>query len=167
VHLVDGDLLRAMLKLPDHLDTAPPGSRPAEKVARTAAAARRRSGSERSFVLPVIIGVVILTLMGLFVWRAMGRRDDTPPPLAAAPAAAAPAQPSAPAPAALPPTQVATVPVTATPTASRQPEVSDGLAHELAERERARREEDAAANRKKQEDALKVMERNTREVGSY
>lgn len=167
VHLVDGDLLRAMLKLPDHLGTAPPGSRPAEKVARTAAAARRRSGSERSFVLPVIIGVVILTLMGLFVWRAMGRRDDTPPPLAAAPAAAAPAQPSAPAPAALPPTQVATVPVTATPTASRQPEVSDGLAHELAERERARREEDAAANRKKQEDALKVMERNTREVGSY
>ncbi|UPG92893.1 restriction endonuclease [Luteibacter aegosomatissinici] len=165
VHLVDGDLLRAMLKLPDHLDTAPAGTRPAEKVARTAAAARRRSGSDRSYTLPAVIGVVIVGLLGFFVWRAMSRHDDTPPPVAATPAASAPVAVAPPA--ALPPTTVPRVPVTAAQAAPRQPEASDGLARELAERERARREEEAAAGRKKSEDALKVMERNTREVGSY
>ncbi|MGA7437424.1 MAG: hypothetical protein WBW32_04750, partial [Luteibacter sp.] len=58
-------------------------------------------------------------------------------------------------------------PVTAPVVPTRAAEANDGLAHEMAERERARREEDAAANRKKSEDAMKVMERNTREVGSY
>jgi hypothetical protein len=174
VHLVDGDLLRAMLKLPDHLDTAPPGSRPAEKVARTAAAARRRSRGERSYVIPVVMGVVIASLLGLFAWRAMSTHDAVPPPVAEA---AAP--PAAVAPAAVPSDQGALPPTTAASTtvvperpvmtsaAARDAEAAARLAHELAERDRASREEEAARNRKKTEDALKVMERNTREVGSY
>lgn len=168
VHLVDGDVLRAMLKLPEHLDTAPPGTRPAEKVARTAAAARRRTGSAnpRSFVLPAVMGVVIVGLLGLFAWRAMNTHGtgrsaaEASSPMATASAAPAPA-PAAPVPVAPPP------PAPDLAATAAAPAPSDGLARELAARERARREDDAAANRKKQEDAMKVMERNTREVGSY
>ncbi|HEY4091766.1 MAG TPA: restriction endonuclease [Luteibacter sp.] len=163
VHLVDGEVLRAMLKLPDHLDTAPVGTRPKEKVARTAEAARRRSGPERSYVMPAIIGVVVVALLGLFTWRAMTTHVDAPSaaerssPMATASAAPVPVTPPV----------VAAPPVTAPVVPTRAAEANDGLAHEMAERERARREEDAAANRKKSEDAMKVMERNTREVGSY
>jgi len=172
VHLVDGEVLRAMLKLPDHLDTAPVGTRPAEKVAQTAAAARRRSGTggnPRSLVVPAIMGVVILGLLGLFGWRAMSTREDAPPSAAASASPLSTAS-AAPAPARTPPPVIepAPAPASAPLTSARAADAaaSDGLAHELAERERVRRE-DAAANRKKAEDAMKVMERNTREVGSY
>lgn len=174
VHLVDGDVLRAMLKLPEHLDTAPPGTRPAEKVAKTAAAARRRSGTgagnPRSFLMPAIMGVVIVSLLGLFGWRAMSNNGhghsaaEASSPMSTATAAPAPAPaPPAPAPIATP----EALPPASVGAARAAPDANDGLARELAARERARREDDAAANRKKQEDAMKVMERNTREVGSY
>ncbi|UPG88373.1 restriction endonuclease [Luteibacter aegosomaticola] len=171
VHLVDGAVLRAMLKLPEHLDTAPPGTRPSEKVARTATAARRRSSSSnsRSLVMPALIGVVVVGLLGVFAWRAMSTHDNAPASSAgASPIAAASAEPArvpaAPPTVATPP---ATTPIATLPPPANAPDANDGLAHEMAERERARREEEAAANRKKSEDAMKVMERNTREVGSY
>jgi restriction system protein len=171
VHLVDGAVLRAMLKLPEHLDTTPPGNRPSEKVARTAAAARRRSGSgnPRSLLMPAMIGAVIVGLLGLFAWRAMGSHgNDAPSSASASPVATASAEPAhPPVPSPVVSAPPVSAPVTAPAAPVRAPDPNDGLAHEMAERERARREEEAAASRRKSEDAMKVMERNTREVGSY
>ncbi|QWT21221.1 restriction endonuclease [Bacillus sp. NP157] len=193
IQLVDGDVLRVLLKLPDHLDVAPPGSRPAEKVAKKAAVARRRARKDRPRAMPIAIGVVVVALFGLFIWRAVGTHD-TPQAIAAAPVttpapAAAPPAPVAstasvvaPAPAstqavvaetpALAPAPTASVGVTVAPGTriilprSREPAMSPSLVRELAERERLSKQ-DESASRKKNEDALKVMERNTREVGGY
>jgi restriction system protein len=185
IQLVDGEVLRVMLKLPDHLDTSPPGTRPAEKVARTAAAAKRRSRREgRPKLVPVLMGGVIALLLGFFMWRAFMDHDgEATPASAAVPAGAAPAAaatpamppqaasvavlpPPADAPAAAPATPVAPE-VTALPPAPHADEMSPSLARELAARAQARREDEAAASRKRADDAIKVMERNTREVGSY
>ncbi|WP_052697886.1 restriction endonuclease [Luteibacter yeojuensis] len=185
IQLVDGEVLRAMLKLPDHLDTSLPGTRPAEKVARTAAAAKRRARRDgRPRLVPALMGGMIALLLGFFVWRAFVDHDDeAPAATASAPFAQAPATgttaampPQAASVAVLPPpaegpTAPATTPVapevTAVPPAAHADEVSPSLARELAARAQARRDDEAATSRKKADDALKVMERNTREVGSY
>ncbi|URL60011.1 restriction endonuclease [Luteibacter flocculans] len=164
MQLVDADVLRVMLRLPDHLDTSVQGvALPASAVAKSRRV-RRASDGDMSRLVPIMLVVVILALLGIFVWRAMNdrRAPVVPPPSSdAAPAASAPAtvpvNVTAPPAATLPPP-------TATSTAAQS---SDRVARELAERARLREAARAAAQdaHKQSEDAMKVMERNTREVG--
>lgn len=170
LQLMDGDVLSALLKLPDHLDSPVSGSAVASPVAkRSAKAARRRSTSSHgSRLLPVLLGVGILVLLGLFAWKVMSRRDATadalPPPVAAAPAPApAPAQirdlPPAP-----PPLSGASGIVSVPGSSSLPPPPT----HELLERQRVlEQSERERAARRKSEDGLKVLEQNTRELGSH
>ena len=170
LQLMDGEVLRVLLKLPEHLDAPLPGSTKASPVAKkSATAARRRSSSSQgSRLLPILLGVGILVLLGLFAWRVMSRHE----PVAEAPAADA-------TPAATP--VAAAAPVNALPPAPaaprgaasgfvpRQETLSDAPppTHELEERQRVleQRARDRAAQRTS-EDGLKVLEKNTRELGS-
>lgn len=162
LQLIDGDVLRVMLKLPDHLDTSIPGVALPSVGARKPAKQRRRAsdGGMASRLGPLLLVVAVALLLGFFVWRAMSRHAE--PVAAPSPdnAAVAAPPPVAPPPAAPVPAPVAT-PV-ATP-------AEPAISHELAERARLREAADAKSARdahRQSEDALKVMEHNTREVGS-
>lgn len=159
LQLVDGDTLRVMLKLPDPSGRVPQAPLAADTVRRTTvprAAARR----DRPWLVPAIVGALVVCLLGVFVWRAMAPRKPPAPPVTveAAPAPAPVAAPAAsPAAAPLPP--------------PRRPAVdpSESLSRELAERARAQDMRSEAARReahRQADDAIKVMERNTREIGS-
>jgi hypothetical protein len=62
LQLVDGDVLRVMLKLPGHLDTSVPGVALPSVAARKGAAARRTSGERSSKLLPILLFAVIAAL---------------------------------------------------------------------------------------------------------
>ncbi|NID14472.1 restriction endonuclease [Luteibacter yeojuensis] len=166
LQLIDGDVLRAMLKLLDHLDTSIPGMALPTVAARGRGRPRRASDRETgSRLLPVLLAAAIALLLGLFVWHAMSRRVEPVPPPAATDKAAgtAPATPpAAAAPVATPPPP----PAAALPPA---PAPEPSISRELQERARLRESKDTGSSpesRRQAEDAMKVMERNTREVGS-
>ncbi|PTR34512.1 restriction endonuclease [Luteibacter sp. OK325] len=171
LQLMDGDVLSALLKLPDHLDSPVAGSAVASPVAKKSAKAarRRRTSSHGSRLLPVLLGVGILVLLGLFAWKTMSRHDtvaDTaPPPADATPAAAplpAPIRDLPPAPPA--PLSGASGIVSVPGSSSLPPPPT----HELMERQRAlEKSERERASRQKSEDGMKVLEQNTRELGSH
>ena len=162
MQLVDADVLRVMLRLPDHLDTSVQGvALPASAVAKVRRTPRSSDGGT-SRLVSIILVIAILALLGIFVWRAMNTRrvPVVPPPSADAPS-------TRPAPVAVPPPPAAALPPpTATSTAAQ---TSDRVARELAERARLREAARTPASpqetHRQSEDAMKVMERNTREVG--
>lgn len=159
LQLVDADVLRVMLKLPDHLGAPPPGmALPSVASKAKTAATRRNSHGTNSHLVPILIAVAIALLIGLFVWRAMSRHESGVPTPPADDTTVTPAA----APAPLPPPVVTAAPVRSAP-------VEDGLSHELAERARLRESDAPGAKRdahRQSEDAMKVLEKNTREVGS-
>jgi hypothetical protein len=173
LQLMDGEVLRVLLKLPDHLDTSVPGSAVASPRAKKPAKAARRRGtsSHGSRLLPALLGVGILVLLGLFAWRAMSRRDAVadamPPAETSAPAVSVAPRPIPdlpPAPAPLPPTSGASGFVSKTSSASDPPPPT----RELLERQRVlEQSERERASQRKTEDGLKVLEKNTRELGSH
>jgi len=165
LQLIDGDILRVMLKLQDQRDTSIPGVALPTVATRKSGKVRRASDGAGSRLLPLLLVIVIAVLLGIFVWRAMSRHaepagtpaDTNGGTASARPSAATiPAQPSPPPPAAT--AQPAAVPH-GLPSATR----------ELEERARLRGTSDSTPSqesRRKAEEAMKVMERNTREVGS-
>jgi hypothetical protein len=173
LQLMDGEVLRVLLKLPDHLDTSVPGSAAASPVLKQGAKAARRRGrsSYSSRLLPALLGVGILVLLGLFAWRAIVRRDaaaDALPP----PVAAAPTRVPMPAPIPdLPPAPPETAGAPATPGFVSRPGASNlppPPTRELQERQRLlEQSERERASRRNSEDGLKVLEKNTRELGSH
>ncbi|MET0934989.1 MAG: restriction endonuclease [Luteibacter sp.] len=171
LQLVDGDVLRVLLKLPEHLDTSIPGTRPAKAVKQKKARSERRHGvGDGSRLVPALIVVVVAVLLGLFAWRAMTRRDaladDTPPPAAtvAPPPVVQPIPDLPPAP---PPTQELSG-ASGIVSKGRSSLDPPPPTHELEERERLRQQSERdRASQHKGEDAMKVMERNTRELGSH
>jgi hypothetical protein len=173
LQLMDGEVLCVLLKLPDHLDTGVPGSTAKPQRAQKGAKAARRRGasSQGSRLLPALLGLGILVLLGLFAWKVMTRRDavaDAPPPAeattAAAPVTRAPIPDLPPAPAPLPPLSGASGIVSTTSSASEPPPPT----HELLERQRVlEQSERERASQRKNEDGLKVLEKNTRELGSH
>ncbi|WP_448097880.1 restriction endonuclease [Luteibacter yeojuensis] len=161
LQLVDADVLRVMLKLPDHLDTPAPGLALPAVEARKAAAKRRGSHDTHSRLLPILLVAGITLLIGLFVWRAMSRRHDdaaTRQPDSAEVTKTSPA---------LPPPPAVTAPAAAMPATTAPVEAP--VSRELAERARLRESEPSGSPRnahRQSDDAMKVLEKNTREVGS-
>ncbi|HEY4294002.1 restriction endonuclease [Luteibacter sp.] len=162
LQLIDGDVLRVMLKLPDHLDTSIPGVALPTVASRKAGRQRRRSDSTGSRLVPLLLVTIIAVLLGLFVWHAMSRHTE--PVAEPAPDDAVHVMP----PVAVPPpvTPASAAVPAAAPVATSTTEPS--LSKELAERARLREatESKARDSRRQSEDAMKVMEHNTREVGS-
>lgn len=156
LQLVDGDTLRIMLKLPDHTGSVPRGALTAETATRKSTP-RASSHVDRPWLVPAIVGVAVACLLGVFVWRAMSpRKVPTPPPVVEA--APAPAPVAAP---------VVAPPPPPPPRPANEPSAS--LSRELAERARAqdaRSDNSRRDSHRQAEDAMKVMERNTREIGS-
>jgi hypothetical protein len=213
LQLVDGDILRVMLKLPDHLDISLPDAANGRRARRgkadqAAGRPRRRGASDLSSRLgPALLVAVIAVLLGLFVWRAMSRQNNaapvapsnatagnashagavtsvTPgagtatdlapgagaangrPPDTGAPigsTATGPLLTAPAAPAALPPLSGASGIVATTRNSLDPPSAS----RELAERERLRQQSEDSRNARKHEDGMKVLEQNTRELGSH
>jgi hypothetical protein len=172
LQLMDGDVLRVLLKLPEHLDTSLPGSAAAAPTKKSAKAARRRSTSSHgSHLLPVLLGVGILVLLGLFAWRTVSRRDAAadalPPPVAAAPTPVPTLAPIRD----LPPAPPETSGVSSTSGFVSKPGSSSlppPPTRELQERQRLlEQSERERASRRNSEDGLKVLEKNTRELGSH
>lgn len=190
LQLIDGDILRMMLRLPDHLDPSPVGARSskAEKAARrgnatkaeaTRGKPRRRGPELSSFLGPALLVLAIGALLGFFVWRTVTRHDD---PVAATPiddsSTSSAAAAAAPSPMVVPPTAAApsvnTTPDSVPPLSGASGIVSKhgsidppSASHELAERERLRQQSDDARNARKHEDGMKVLEQSTRELGSH
>jgi len=153
LQLVDGDTLRIMLKLPDPSGNVPQAAMAVE-TARRNVAPRASARRDRLWLVPAIVGALVVCLLGVFVWRAMAPRKVPALPVAVE---AAPAPVPAPVAAPLPP--------------PRRPaaEPSASLSRELAERARVQESRSDASRRdahRQGEDAMKVMERNTRELGS-
>jgi hypothetical protein len=169
LQLMDSEVLRVLLKLPDHLDSPVPGNATASPVVKKSAkAARRRSTSSHgSRLLPALLVVGILVLLGLFGWKAMSRRDAAadalPPPVAAAPTPApAPIRDLPPAP---PQPLSGASGIVSVPASSGLPPPPT---RELLERQRVlEQSERERASQRKNEDGLKVLEKNTRELGSH
>lgn len=165
LQLVDGDVLRVMLKLSGNAtdmggNALPDTATRAPRTSRTAAHADRSA-----YTAPAIVAAVVIILLGVFVWRAMATRTPPPAPVAEG----APAPSPAPTPMAAPTVPAVAPASTALPPPShRTQEPSDSLARELAERERLRDARSGARQdaHRPAEDAMKVMERNTRELGS-
>jgi len=171
LQLMDGDVLTALLKLPDHLDSPVSGSAVASPVAkRSARAARRRSTSSHgSRLLPVLLGVGILVLLGLFAWKTVTRReavaDALPTPANVVPATAPPPAPISDLPPAPPPPPNGASGFVSMPGSSSLPPPPT---HELLERQRVlEQSERDRASKRNSEDGLKVLEKNTRELGSH
>jgi hypothetical protein len=193
LQLIDGDILRVMLKLPDHLDISLPGAasaQPAKAGKREkqdkarGTSARRRSSGNASRVGPALLVVAIVALLGLFIWHSMSRRDDVATAAATEDATQSPsATPaSAPMPVATPTTglappvdSAAATPTTGTPPLSGASGIVSkhgsidppSAAREIAERERLREQSDDARSARKHEDGMKVLEQSTRELGSH
>jgi hypothetical protein len=172
LQLMDGEMLRVLIKLPDHLDTSLPGSPVASPAAKKSTkTARRRSGasSQGSRLLPALLVVGILVLLGLFAWKVMSRHDPVvealPPPAAAAPVPApAPIRDLPPAPPETHGTSGASGFVPKLGSSDLPPPPT----RELQERQRAlEQSERERASQRKSEDGLKVLEKNTRELGSH
>ena len=169
LQLMDGEVLRVLLKLPDHLDTAVPGSAAAAPASRKGTKATRRRGtsSQGSRLLPALLVLGIGVLLGLFAWKVMSRRDAVadalPPAAASTPAPArAPIPDLPPAP---PPSSNDTSGFISTQTSSSLPPPPT---RELLERQRVlEQSERDRASQRKSEDGLKVLEKNTRELGSH
>jgi hypothetical protein len=169
LQLMDGEVLRVLLKLPDHLDTALPGSAATAPASRkgTKAARRRGTSSQGSRLLPALLVLGIGVLLGLFAWKVMSRRDAVadalPPAAASTPAPArAPIPDLPPAP---PPSSNDTSGFVSTQTSSSLPPPPT---RELQERQRVlEQSERERASQRKSEDGLKVLEKNTRELGSH
>lgn len=171
LQLMDGDVLRVLLKLPDHLDTSLPGKAAASPVAKKSAKVARRRGasSQGSHLLPALLALGIVVLLGLFAWRAMSRRDavaDVLPPVeAATPAVTRPVAPIPDLPPAPPPTPAGAPGFVSKPGSSSLPPPPT---RELEERRRVlEQSERDRASQRKSEDGLKVLEKNTRELGSH
>ncbi len=170
LQLVDADVLRVMLKLPDHLDTSIPGvALPSVAAARKSTAKRASLHGSSSRLLPILLIVGVALLIGLFVWRAMSPRHQgtVTPPSEDSTSATQPPTPTATTPTALPPpaAPVVTAPTSLPPPASAPVEAP--VSRELAERARLRDSGSSSRDAHHQaDDAMKVMERNTREVGS-
>ncbi|APG05987.1 hypothetical protein BJI69_20160 [Luteibacter rhizovicinus DSM 16549] len=168
LQLMDGEVLRVLLKLPDHLDTALPGSAAAAPASRKGAKAARRRGasSHGSRLLPALLVLGIGVLLGLFAWKVMSRRDavaDTLPPAAAS--APEPARAPIPDLPPAPPPSNDTSGFVSTRTSSSVPPPPT---RELLERQRVlEQSERERASQRKNEDGLKVLEKNTRELGSH
>jgi len=195
LQLVDGDVLRVMLKLPDHLDMSLPGaaSAPSARGGKGAkhektrgSAPRRRSSGDASRLGPALLVIAILALLGLFVWHSMSRREEvaataptddaTPSPSTAPVSAQTPAIAPAVAPAPpVDPAASAVAPATGTPPLSGASGIVSthgaldppSAAREIAERERLRQQSEDARNARRHEDGMKVLEQSTRELGSH
>ena len=176
LQLMDGEVLRVLLKLPEHLDAPLPGSAKASPAAKKSAPAARRRGtsSQGSRLLPILLGVGILALLGLFAWRVMSRHESVaeapivdPTPATTPVPAAAPISDLPPAPAAKPTPLSGASGIVSVPGGANASDPPPPT-HELLERQRLaeQAERDRAAQRKN-EDGLKVLERNTRELGSH
>ncbi|MDQ0008462.1 hypothetical protein J2T07_000621 [Luteibacter jiangsuensis] len=158
LQLVDGDVLRVMLKLPGHLDTSAPSMALPSVAARKGASAGRASGEPNARLLPILLFVVIAALLAIFVWRMMTPRHDAAMSSAPTDEAAAATPP--------PPVQAISPPVQPAPPVAP---AEAPLSRELAERERLREAASSGSTRdahRQADDAIKVMERNTREVGN-
>ena len=104
-------------------------------------------------------------LLGIFIWRAMSRRAEPEAMPSDTSSSAPPASP----PAVPVPTQPPPPPPTATAPPAAVPRGVPSATRELEERARLRGTSESAPSpesRRKAEEAMKVMERNTREVGS-
>jgi hypothetical protein len=170
LQLMDGEVLRVLLKLPEHLDTSLPGGATSPVAKKSAKAARRRGpSSQGSRLLPALLGVGILVLLGLFAWRAISRRDAiadaTPPPAVVAPTPVATRGPIPDLPPAPPPPLSGASGIVSKPGSSSLPPPPT---RELLERQRVlEQSERERASQRKTEDGLKVLEKNTRELGSH
>lgn len=162
LQLVDGDLLRVMLKLPDHLEGQAAGTRAAR---HTRGAKRRKSASrtDASRLLPVGLGIVILLLLGLLGWRMSHSRKPAAPTDDAASVVAADAADD---------TRSSQTPPPSSAPVSRRSGLpgsvpADDASRELAARARLREASTPRHEAHPQiEDGMQVMERNTREVGA-
>ncbi|WP_426287788.1 restriction endonuclease [Luteibacter sp. E-22] len=159
LQLIDADVLRVMLKLPDHRGAAAPGIALPTVAARKAAAKRRGADGKHSRLLPILLVIGIALLIGIFVWRAMAPRHEGTVPMpsddstTSTPLLAPPAPP------------VVATPAATTPANTTSAEAP--LSRELAERARLHASPAAARDaHRPSEDAIKVLEKNTREVGS-
>lgn len=173
LQLMDGDVLRVLLKMPEPVDTAAPGKADRSSgVKRSAKVSRRRGASSHgSRLLPALLVLGIVVLLGLFAWRAMSRRDDVAdamPPAVVAPAASVAPRPISDLPAAPPPAPLSGASGIVSRPGQSYSSVPPPPTRELAERQRVaeQAERDRAAQRKN-EDGLKVLEKNTRELGSH
>jgi hypothetical protein len=172
LQLMDGEMLRVLIKLPDHLDASLPGSVAASPAAKKSTKTPRRRGasSQGSRLLPALLVVGILTLLGLFAWKVMSRRDPAvealPPSAATAPAPAPTPIRDLPPPAPPPPSDATGT--VSTPGSSSSSYLPPPPTRELLERQRAlEQSERERASQRKNEDGLKVLEKNTRELGSH
>lgn len=155
LQLIDGDTLRVMLKLPDHTGSVPQPALAAD-TARGKAIPRAPARRDRPWLVPAIVGALVVCLLGVFLWRAMAPRKVPAPPVATE---------TTPAPVPAPTPVTAPLPAPSRPVA----DPSASLSRELAERARVRESRSEASHRdahRQGEDAMKVMERNTRELGS-
>lgn len=181
LQLVDGDMLRAMLKLPERGDTAP-----SERTARGERAPglpRRHATGVPSWLGPALLAFAVAGLLALFVWRTVTRHDEPVPPpagaadnqtraVAAPPAYASGADGStqgampAPSPAAV---QPALAPLSGASGIVQKTAPLDppSASREIAERERLRQHSEDARNARRHEDGMKVLENSTRELGSH
>jgi hypothetical protein len=193
LQLVDGDMLRVMLKMPDAATMSAPddGRRRTRSTAGSSRGERargtppRRPAGTPSWLGPALLAAALAGLLALFVWRTVTRHDESalPPPDATGTASGAGA---AAVPSPYPPAPVgATVPATS-PDAVRAPPAADAplsgasgivskgrpvdprsAAREIAERERLRQQSEDARNARRHEDGMKVLEQSTRELGSH
>jgi hypothetical protein len=189
LQLVDGDVLRVMLKLPDTANTSLAGDarHRARATTGTSRSERTRGTPPRrstgagtpSWLGPALLAAALAGLLALFVWRTVTRRDEAivPPPDAAADAGGSRAvvapslYPPAPVGATAPPTSPN--PVQA-PLSGASGIVSNvrapdprSASREIAERERLRQQAEDARNARRHEDGMKVLEQSTRELGSH
>lgn len=157
LQLVDGDLLRVMLKLPDHLESPAPGT---PRIRRKPGTRRRSSRGSSSLLLPVGLGFVILLLIGVLAWRMTHPR--TSPAMEAessTPAATVGSDSVGDAGVSHPPLPTKPAPTTRRP--------ADDASRELAARARLRESSPPRRDTPPQgDDGMKVLEQNTREVGS-
>ncbi|MEX1827021.1 restriction endonuclease [Luteibacter sp. CQ10] len=165
LQLVDGDLLRVMLKLPDHLES-PAGATPTARKAPRVKRRSSRSSMGSSRLLPVGLGIVILLLLGVLGWRMSHPRSpeaSTVDPHGTTGAGMAVDSNPAPTPS---PTTSAARPATASGTV-RAIRPADDASRELAARARLR--ESSTPRHETHppvENGMQVMEQNTREVGA-
>ncbi|MBB3228333.1 hypothetical protein FHW69_002968 [Luteibacter sp. Sphag1AF] len=141
LRLVDADVLRVMLKLGDPME---PAALPATTRTRDRPRpSRRGSDASVSRFLPIALVAVIVLMLSVLVWRNM---HPAHPPVAPLPPPPAPDVPLSAIVGPAPPT------TTAPPVIPYVPPVPTDHVH-------------AAPAARQSDDAMKVMERNTREVG--